>query len=143
MLALGTLSGAGIPARADDLNPLALQVATTLLSESERRIIGDYFQRHYAVWAAATNSGKGKHTGLPPGLARKGVLSPGLAEQLVRNNHLPPGLTKIYLPDDLLAQLPPLQAGHELILVDDRVLLLQTATSLILDVVVVAAADAS
>ena len=87
--------------------------------------------------------GKNKHGNLPPGLAKKGTLPPGLAKQLARNGTLPPGLAKRALPHDLLVQLPPPPPGCELVLVDDRVMLVRAATNLILDVLVVAAAEAS
>jgi hypothetical protein len=76
-------------------------------------------------------------------LAKKGSLPPGLAKQLARNGTLPPGLAKRSLPDDLMVQLAPRPAGYEFILIDDRVMLIQAATNLILDVLVVAAAEAS
>jgi hypothetical protein len=42
-----------------------------------------------------------------------------------------------------MVQLAPRPAGYEFVLVDDRVMLIQRATNLILDVLVVAAAEAS
>ena len=130
---------------ADAGAPSLAQAAAVALTDAEKQLIGRYFQRQYDVWAAAQSPGTGKksHGALPPGLAQKGAVAPGLATQLARNGKLPPGLTKHDVPDDLLAQLQPLPAGYELIVVDDRVLLIETATSLILDIVTVAAADAS
>jgi Ni/Co efflux regulator RcnB len=113
-----------------------------LMTAAEKRIIAGYFQRQYGVWRATRGVGKATHGALPPGLAKKGTLSPGLAAQLERNGRLPPGVTKHELPDDLLAQLQPRPAGYEFIVVDDRVLLIQSATDLILDILTVAAADA-
>ena len=77
----------------------------------------------------------------PPGLAKKGTLPPGLAMQLERNGHLPPGLEYRDLPDDLLVQLPHLDPHYRYIIVDNRVLLIRRATNLILDVLEVAAID--
>jgi hypothetical protein len=134
-----------MPAQADD-GLTAAQVATIILSEIEKRIIGDYYRHQYVAWAESAPTGKGKNKkkhGLPPGLAKKGTLPPGLAKQLARNGTLPPGLAKRALPDDLLVQLQPRPVGYELVLVDDRVMLIQAATNLILDVLVVAAAEAS
>lgn len=146
---IAVVATAALPAcaRADDLS--ATQVATIVLSTVEKRIIGDYYERQYATWVesepAGNGKGKGKnkHGTLPPGLAKKGTLPPGLAKQLARNGTLPPGLAKRALPHDLLVQLPPRPAGYQLVLVDDRVMLIQAATNLIMDVLVVAAADAS
>ena len=113
-----------------------------LMTAAEKRIITSYFQRQYGVWLATRGVGKATHGALPPGLAKKGTVSPGLAGQLERNGKLPPGVTKHDLPDDLLAQLQPRPAGYEFVVVGDRVLLIQSATGLILDVLTVAAADA-
>jgi len=118
------------------------QSDAVLMTAAEKRIITDYFQRQYGVWLATRGIGKATHGALPPGLAKKGTLAPGLAGQLERNGKLPPGVTKHELPDDLLAQLQPRPPGYEFIVVDDRVLLIQSATDLILDMLTVAAVDA-
>jgi hypothetical protein len=66
--------------------------------------------------------------GLPPGLAKKGKLPPGLAKQLRRNGSLPPGLQKRYgaqpFPEDLSQQLPKLPAGYSRVLIAGRAVLL-------------------
>lgn len=66
--------------------------------------------------------------GLPPGLAKKGKLPPGLAKQLRRNGSLPPGLQKRYgaepFPVDLSQQLPKLPAGFSRVLIAGRAVLL-------------------
>jgi hypothetical protein len=136
------------PARADDGVLSAAEVATIVLTQVEKRIIGDYYRHQYVAWvetepAAGKGKNRKKHGGLPPGLAKKGTLPPGLAKQLARNGTLPPGLAKRTLPDELLVQLQPRPVGYEFVLVDDRVMLIQAATNLILDVLVVAAAEAS
>jgi hypothetical protein len=144
---IAVVATAALPTRAgaDDLS--ATQVATIVLSAVEKRLIGDYYQHQYTAWVETESPGKGKgknkHGKLPPGLAKKGTLPPGLAKQLARNGTLPPGLAKRALPHELLVQLPPRPTGYQLVLVDDRVMLIQAATNLIMDVVVVAAADAS
>jgi hypothetical protein len=118
------------------------------IGELEKRIIGDYYQRHVYEWQQSPegheykkNKKKNKHKGLPPGLAKKGSLPPGLAKQLARNGHLPPGLDYHPLPQDLIVQLPPLQPAYRYRIVDDRVLLIQAASNLILDVLQVAAIE--
>jgi hypothetical protein len=143
-LGLGLVVAA--PAHADSGDLSAARVATIVLSEIEKRIIGDYYRDQYIVWVDSRTTGKGKHKKkhghLPPGLAKKGTLPPGLAKQLARNGTLPPGLAKRALPHELVVQLVPRPAGYEFVLVDDRVMLIQAATNLILDVLVVAAAEA-
>lgn len=120
------------------------------IGELEKRIIRSYYERQLVTYQQSPewheyekNKGKkkNKHQGLPPGLAKKGALPPGLAKQLARNGHLPPGLEKRSLPDDLLVELPPLQPGYRYVIVDDRVMLIQAASNLILDVLTVAALD--
>ena len=65
----------------------------------------------------------------------------GIAKQLARNRQLPPGLDYQPLPGDLIVQLPPLQPGYRYTIVDDKVLLVQAASNLILDALEVAALE--
>ena len=55
--------------------------------------------------------GKGRNKGMPPGLAKKQQLPPGLQRRVAKHGSLPPGLAKRDLPDDLERELPPPQAG--------------------------------
>lgn len=66
---------------------------------------------------------------LPPGLAKRQVLPPGLQKQLRENGSLPPGLEKhwVAVPPSLAARLPPVPtyyhryfAGEDLLVVDSR-----------------------
>jgi hypothetical protein len=79
--------------------------------------------------------GRGHGGGLPPGLAKKDHLPPGLEKQLERNGHLPPGLEKRTLPSDLASRLPPVSSGTERVLIGDNVVLLDRKSQLILDIV--------
>lgn len=79
-------------------------------------------------------AGKGRGKGLPPGLAKKGKLPPGLQKQLERNGRLPPGLAKNPLPYEAAVNLPPPAAGTERAIVDTSVVLLEKGTGVILDV---------
>jgi len=137
----------GIAAALGPLLPSAIShaddsVGDIILTEIERRLIASYYQRHYDAWDAGNRSNGRKNKSLPPGLAKRGTLPPGLYKQLVRNGTLPPGLGAMPLPYDLVMQLPPRPPGQRLLIVDDKVLLVQAATNLILDVLAVAAADA-
>lgn len=144
----------------------APDLGSVVIGTLERRILQDYFQRQLNQYESAiatyeanplpsgdqdvlAQGGKkkknkhGNHTGnkkIPPGLARKGTLPPGLAMQLQRNHELPSGLASRSLPSDLSAQLPAPPQGTQYLLVDDRVLLVQSATNVILDTLRVAAA---
>jgi hypothetical protein len=136
-LAAFCLTSLIIPAvRADD------SIGDIILTEIERRLIASYYQRHYDDWGNGNRGNGRKNKGLPPGIAKKGTLPPGIYKQLVRNGSLPPGLGAMPLPYDLAMQLPPRPNGQRLLIVDDKVLLVQAATNLILDVLTVAAVDA-
>ncbi|MGE5486725.1 MAG: hypothetical protein ACM3ZB_02755 [bacterium] len=52
---------------------------------------------------------------LPPGLAKRDSLPPGLMKQLRRNGHLPPGLERqmVAFPPTLVELLPPVIPGCE------------------------------
>ena len=69
------------------------------------------------------------HAGLPPGLAKRQSLPPGLRQQLHENGELPPGLEKrwVAVPQPWIGRLPPVPdyyrryfAGDDLIVVDSR-----------------------
>ncbi|MGH6933978.1 MAG: hypothetical protein ACREEE_16295 [Dongiaceae bacterium] len=130
-------------AEADDLT--SADVASIVLTQIERRVIGDYYQRNYDAWVAEEGQGSKKNkknkNGLPPGLAKREQLPPGLEKQLTRNGHLPPGLEARNLPDDLLYQLRRRPTGYRFGIVDNKVLLIESATNLILDELTVAAAE--
>jgi hypothetical protein len=66
------------------------------------------------------NKGVGSQ-GIPPGLAKKG-------------GALPPGIAKRQLPNNLNSQLPPPPRGFERVIVDTDILLVNTATQVIHDV---------
>ena len=124
----------------------SIDVGDIFIGELEKRLIASYYHRQLVVYQQSPDyqKGKGKKNhkkGLPPGLAEKGKLPPGIAKQLARNNQLPPGLEYRPLPHDLIVQMPPLQPGYIYRIVDNRVLLIRAASNLILDVLTVAALD--
>jgi len=75
-------------------------------------------------------------SGLPPGLAKKDRLAPGLEKQLVRNGTLPPGLQKrLYpVPVELERRLPPPPPDCAHRLISGHIVLLNRKTNLIVDV---------
>ena len=78
----------------------------------------------------------GEHeNNLPPGLAKKDRLPPGLEKQLVRNGSLPPGLQKkMYrCPEDLERRLPPPPPDCRHVLVGGHVVLLNVHTNVVMD----------
>lgn len=74
--------------------------------------------------------------GLPPGLAKKEKLPPGLQKQLARNGQLPPGLQKMIqtVPADLEARLTPLPEGRRRVIISGSIILLDERKNLILDI---------
>jgi len=81
-------------------------------SDRDRQIIGDCFVNDRA--------------GLPPGLAKKDRLPPGLERQLQRNGTLPPGLQKRVqpLPGSCTARLPRLPRDWDRVVLSGRIILL-------------------
>ncbi len=106
--------------KSDGVSTAAL--VATVISATERALIGDYVQK-----------AKSSHNGLPPGLAKRDRLPPGLQKQIQRNGSLPPGLAKRGLPGDLRGQLPH-RRGQDYRVVGSDIVLIETATNVILDV---------
>jgi hypothetical protein len=79
-----------------------------------------------------------EHQGhLPPGLAKRDQLPPGLQRQLVVRGTLPPGLQKRLqpVPQDLEVRLapPPPECAH--VLIGGNIVLLNRRTNLVVDIV--------
>jgi hypothetical protein len=89
-------------------------------SDQDRSYIKDYYR---------------SSRNLPPGLAKKKRLPPGLEKQLERRGTLPPGLSAKYLPRDLESRLSQLPAGCLRLRVGGDVVLLHEKTRVILDLV--------
>jgi len=73
---------------------------------------------------------------LPPGLAKRDRLPPGLEKQLVRRGTLPPGLQKRIepCPEELVRRLPPPPPDCAHVLVAGHIVLLNRHTNLIVDI---------
>ena len=71
--------------------------------------------------------------GLPPGLAKRESLPPGLQKHLDRNGTLPPGLQKKVqpLPSQCQINLPRLPADWQRVILGDRVIVLDPAKRII------------
>jgi hypothetical protein len=95
--------------------------------DDDYRVLSTVQQRHISD---CFSSGK---AGLPPGLAKKDRLPPGLEKQLRRNGKLPPGLQKKIQPLDSRCQigLPRLPDGWERVIYNDRVIVLDPAKRII------------
>jgi hypothetical protein len=79
----------------------------------------------------------GNRSGLPPGLAKRDRLPPGLERQLRERGTLPPGLQKKVqpLPPELERQLTLLPTGYRRVVIGSAVILMNEKTSLIYDII--------
>lgn len=117
-------TAAGFPPPAEDGGSLG-QVVSAAFSEKDAKTIRDYYDALNKKQEGQKH--KAKEKGLPPGLAKREHLPPGLQQHLERHGKLPPGLEKKRLPDDLSKWLSPepkgykrLTAGRDVVLVDER-----------------------
>ena len=100
-----------------------LPAAEIVFSEQERILIKGWFGTH--------------RTGLPPGLAKKERLPPGLEKQLRTRGTLPPGLQKKMqpLPLDLEHKLRRLPTGYRRVVIAGIVILMNEKTAVIYDII--------
>jgi len=82
-------------------------------------------------YAAITKKGKG----LPPGLAKKEELPPGLQKHIKKYGELPPGLEGKRLPRKLSRTLSRLPDGYVRLKVGTDVVLMNEKTRVVLDVI--------
>jgi hypothetical protein len=92
-----------------------------------------YYKNHYDEAAHGWYAQNEKH--LPPGLAKKDQLPPGLEKQLVRRGTLPPGLQKRIqpCPAELERRLPPPPPECRNVLIGGHVVLLNIKTNFVVD----------
>jgi hypothetical protein len=100
-----------------------LPASQPVFATREITIVRDYFSAH--------------QSSLPPGLAKRETLPPGLQKQLERNGTLPPGLQKKIqpLPRELEKQLVVLPTGYRRVVVAGNVILMNPTTGLIYDII--------
>lgn len=96
--------------------------AAIVFSDRDRRHIRDYYKSY-------------KHKALPPGLAKKHELPPGLRKHIEKYGKLPPGIESRRLPDDLERTLRRLPAGYIRVQVGGDVLLMNERTRYVLDMI--------
>ncbi len=142
---IALLVTAGQIAFADTVDASMDKVADVVFSEIEKQVIDRYFKKDAAGEQDATGESRGKSSkqkgkkskkGMPPGLAKRDSLPPGLERQLQKNGTLPPGLAKKSLPAELEKELPPPPEGYERQVVEDAaVVLVEKATGKIADVI--------
>lgn len=115
--------------------------AQVIFSDGERKIIREYYAKGIMETAreqqgSGKAKGKGKK-GLPPGLAKREKLPPGLQKQLQRNGTLPPGLEKKMepLPREIEARLKPLPPDHARVVIGTDVIILDKTTQKVVDII--------
>ena len=101
----------------------ALPEGDLVFSEHERVVVTRWFR---------TN-----RSGLPPGLAKRDRLPPGLEKQLRERGTLPPGLQKKVqpLPVELERQLHRLPTGYRRVVIGGNVILMNEKTATIYDII--------
>ncbi len=82
---------------------------------------------------AIEDGGKKNKTGKSKG--KSGELPPGLQKHLEKHGTLPPGLAKKKLPPGLSKRLGLAGSGLERLIVDNDVLLVESATGVVLDII--------
>lgn len=98
-----------------------------IFNERDRIIIRD--------WYAS------RHHSLPPGLAKQGKLPPGHAKRWAPRDTLPPGLAYRSLPVELERRLSPLPDGYVRVIIGSDIVLINTRTRVIFDILYDIAAD--
>jgi hypothetical protein len=93
-----------------------------------------YYKHHDEEAVRGWYSENERH--LPPGLAKKDQLPPGLEKQLVRRGSLPPGLQKRVqpCPVELERRLPPPPPDCVNVLIGGHVVLLNHRTNVVVDI---------
>jgi hypothetical protein len=95
-------------------------LARPLFTNRDRILIEDYYAN--------------RRRQLPPGLAKRNVLPPGLQRQLVRNGQLPPGLRGRGLPLGLETRLSILPRPYERLLVGVDVVIMDARNRTVVDI---------
>jgi hypothetical protein len=111
------VNSGSIEVRTEDIN------ARVAFDEKDREAIIGYY------------SHKNKSKSMPPGLAKKETLPPGLQKHIVKHGELPPGLQGRSLPYELEKKLTPLPEGFVRLKVGADVVLMDEKTRVVIDVI--------
>ena len=100
-----------------------LPEAQRVFTREEITLVRNYFESNKA--------------GLPPGLAKREKLPPGLQKHLERNGTLPPGLQKKVqpMPPELERRMRLLPTGYRRVVIAGNVILMNEKTAVIYDIV--------
>ncbi len=127
----------------DDSSSSSEKLVKVIFGEVEKALIEEYFgkdkkrdhDKYYDRHESSKHKKKHKkRKGMPPGLAKRDSLPPGLQKQLEKNGRLPPGLEGRDLPYDLRKHLPKAKHGTKRIIVDKDIVLIEEGTKIILDI---------
>lgn len=96
-----------------------------VFSSGDRSVISGWFRE------------PGNGSGLPPGLAKRDRLPPGLERQLRERGSLPPGLQKklVPLPVELERRLPGLPVGYRRSVIGAHVVITNSRGTLVFDMI--------
>jgi hypothetical protein len=97
--------------------------AVLIFSDHDREKINHYYKSRM------------KTKKIPPGLAKKEELPPGLQKHIQKYNELPPGLEGRRLPSDLDTSLTRLPKGYIRLKVGSNVVLMNEITRVVFDVI--------
>ncbi len=137
LLALALLAGMAAPPAVMVASAQSQSALDAVFNEIEKRLIRDFFgvkvPKAHQGKAGAGKGTKGKSGEMPPGLAQKESLPPGLQKHLEKHGKLPPGLEKRNLPPGLEGKLRK-RKGQDRLIVGNDVVLIERATGLVLDI---------
>lgn len=100
-----------------------LPEAERVFTREEITLVKDYFRDN--------------RSGLPPGLAKRETLPPGLERQLRKNGKLPPGLQKKvqHFPPELERRLRVLPTGYRRAVIAGNIVMMNEKTAVVYDIV--------
>ena len=119
----------------ETVGDIAEKAMDAAFSELERQIIEGYYGEKKADRDEDDGVAKKEKKSKKDKKAKKKGLPPGIAKKLERGGQLPPGIAKRSLPDDLESKLPQAAGGLERVKSDGKVLLVETATGIIVDMI--------
>lgn len=112
------------------LSNAANAMSDDLFTPEQKRAIESYFNTDHPDKKEGQRAEKRSSDTLPPVLAKNSALPAGLAKQ----DTLPPGLAKRGLPNELESRLGYLPTNRERSIVGDDIVLTDTDTNVILDI---------
>lgn len=144
LLGVGALSLGGCVGLADVGGHVSVRGENTQVdvgfNQREREIISRYYadQRDRYEDDRGYEHGHGRghgRNGLPPGLAKRDRLPPGLQRQVKRRGKLPPGLQTHPLPRELQRRLPPVPENYVRVRVGTDIVLMNARTHVVVDLI--------